>query len=102
MGIRGFDGVEQSSAFAQGVFRIEFTGPAGLHLTIVDLPGLILVPKEEQIEDDVQIDQGLIDLYLASPRTIILAVVQASNDIASRCITTADGGSYRAEIVAKA
>lgn len=86
MDIRGFDGVGQGPAFAQDVFRIEFTGPVGLHVAIVDLPGLISVPNEEQTEDDVQIVQDLVDSYLASPRTIILAVAQASNDIANQGI----------------
>ncbi len=86
MGIRGFNDVKEGPAFAEDVLRIEVLGPVGLHLTVVDLPGLISVANEEQTEDDVQIVQDLVDLYVANPRTIILAVVQAGNDIANQGI----------------
>ena len=86
MGIRGFGDVKEGPAFAENVLRIEVLGPVGLHLTVVDLPGLISVANEEQTEDDVQIVQGLADSYVANPRTIILAVVQAGNDIANQGI----------------
>ncbi|KAK5017525.1 hypothetical protein LTR16_000588 [Cryomyces antarcticus] len=58
----------------------------GLHLTVVDLPGLISVANEEQTENDVETVQNLVDTYITNPRTIILAVVQASNDIANQGI----------------
>ena len=58
----------------------------GLHLTVVDLPGLISVANDEQTEDDVRTVQDLVDSYVANPRTIILAVVQANNDIANQGI----------------
>lgn len=86
MGIRGFGDVKEGPAFAEDVLRIEVLGPVGLHLTVVDLPGLISVANEEQTEDDVQTVQGLVDSYVANPRTIILAVVQAGNDIANQGI----------------
>ncbi|KAL8838823.1 MAG: hypothetical protein Q9170_001978 [Blastenia crenularia] len=86
MGIRGFDKDQEGPAFAKDVLRIKVTGPVGLHLTVVDLPGLISVPNDEQTEGDVQTVQSMVDSYVANPRTIILAVVQASNDIANQGI----------------
>lgn len=86
MGLRGFEGAEKGPAFTQDVLRIEVTGPVGLHLTVVDLPGLISVANEEQTDDDVEIVQSMVDSYLTNPRTIILAVVQANNDIANQGI----------------
>ena len=86
MGIRGFKDVQKGPAFARDVLRIEVTGPVGLHLTVVDLPGLISVANDEQTEDDVRTVQDLVDSYVANSRTIILAVVQASNDIANQGI----------------
>jgi hypothetical protein len=62
------------------------TGAVGLHLSIVDLPGLIAVASEVQTEDDVATVQRMVDSYIEKPRTIILAVVQASNDIANQSI----------------
>ena len=86
MGIKGFKDVQGGPAFAQDVLRIEVTGPVGLHLTVVDLPGLISVANDEQTEVDVQTVQDLVDSYVANSRTIILAVVQANNDIANQGI----------------
>ncbi len=81
MGIRGFKDVQDGPAFTSDVLRIEVTGPVGLHLTVVDLPGLISVANDEQTEDDVRTVQELVDSYVANSRTIILAVIQANNDI---------------------
>lgn len=53
-------------------------GNTRLHLTIVDLPGLISVSENEH---DVQLVHDLVDTYLESSRTIILAVVPASSDV---------------------
>lgn len=86
MGIRGFEGSNGGPTFAKDVLRIEVSGPIGLHLTVVDLPGLIAVPNDEQDEEDVETVQELVDSYVANPRTIILAVVQAGNDIANQGI----------------
>jgi hypothetical protein len=45
-----------------------------------------LVPKEEQTEDDVDTVHHLVDRYPENSRTIILAVVQAGNDVANQSI----------------
>ncbi|KAI1375986.1 putative dynamin GTPase [Hypoxylon crocopeplum] len=86
MQIRGHGNSEATSSFAADVLRIEITAPTGLHLTIVDLPGLISVPNEVQTEDDVHIVRELVESYVSSSRTIILAVLQAPNDIANQSI----------------
>jgi len=77
---------DEGLAFSEDVLRIEVKGDTGLHLTIVDLPGLIAVANEEQTEEDVELVGRLVDSYLKSSRTIILAVVQANNDIANQGI----------------
>ncbi|KAL3418167.1 dynamin [Phlyctema vagabunda] len=79
-------GVSEGPAFAADVLRIEYEGNTGLHLTVVDLPGLISVANDEQTDEDVALVSNLVDNYLESSRTIILAVVQASNDIANQAI----------------
>ncbi|KAI9805818.1 MAG: hypothetical protein M1825_000432 [Sarcosagium campestre] len=86
MGIKGFGGRTEGPAFGNDVLRIEVLGQIGLRLTVVDLPGLIAVANEEQTEDDVRMVGQLVDKYLRNPRTIILAVVQATNDIANQGI----------------
>lgn len=85
MRIRGY-GVNEGPAFAADVLRIEVVGNTGLHLTVVDLPGLIAVENDEQTEEDIALVDTLVDAYLKSSRTIILAVVQANNDIANQSI----------------
>ncbi|KAF6817471.1 dynamin [Colletotrichum sojae] len=86
MGIRGFTDCADDPAFASDALRIEVTGPTGLQLSVVDLPGLISVANEEQSETDVDTVHSMVRGYLASSRTIILAVVQASNDVANQGI----------------
>jgi GTPase SAR1 family protein len=85
MGLRSVEN-PNGSAFALDALRIEVSGSTGLHLTIVDLPGLISVPNEEQSDEDVEMVHRLVESYLQSSRTIILAVVQAGNDIANQPI----------------
>ena len=53
MGVRGFGVSDVGTTFAQDVLRIKVMGQIGLHLTVVDLPGLIAVVNEQQTEDDV-------------------------------------------------
>ncbi|KAL2856524.1 P-loop containing nucleoside triphosphate hydrolase protein [Aspergillus pseudoustus] len=79
MGIRGHaTELVDAPAFAADVLRLELVGNTGLHLTIVDLPGLISVSENEE---DVQLVQALVDSYLENARSIILAVVPASSDV---------------------
>lgn len=85
MGLRGF-GRTQGAEFAADVLRIKISGPIRLNLTIIDLPGLISATNAEQGEDDVRMVHDLVDSYVQNPRAIILAVVQASNDIANQSI----------------
>ncbi|KAJ6141200.1 dynamin GTPase [Penicillium chermesinum] len=78
MGIRTSGDALGAPAFAADVLRLELVGNTGLHLTIVDLPGLISVSENER---DVQLVSDLVDSYLESSRTIVLAVVPASSDV---------------------
>jgi hypothetical protein len=75
MRIRGHDGLQDGPAFGADVLRIEVVGNTGLHLTVVDLPGLIAVTSDEQTDEDVELVASLVDNYLESSRTIILAVI---------------------------
>lgn len=86
MGIRGYGQNKAGPAFAEDVLRIKVTGPTGLHISIVDLPGLISVASEVQNQTDIATVHRMVDSYISKPRTIILAVVQASNDIANQSI----------------
>ncbi|KAI7225946.1 hypothetical protein KC330_g8984 [Hortaea werneckii] len=85
MGLRGF-GRTQRAEFAAGVLRITISGPTRLNLTVIDLHGLISATNAEQGKDDMRMVHELVDSYVQNPRAIILAVVQASNDIANQSI----------------
>ncbi|PHH63903.1 hypothetical protein CDD81_5351 [Ophiocordyceps australis] len=86
MKIRGYSDDAEGFAFAPDALRIEVSGPIGLHLSVVDLPGLISVSSEEQTEEDVEAVHDMVTTYLQSSRTIILTVLQAGNDIANQPI----------------
>ncbi|KAM0517737.1 hypothetical protein ACHAPE_004711 [Trichoderma viride] len=86
MKIRGYSDKNDGYAFATDALRIEVTGPIGLHISVVDLPGLISVANEEQTEEDVKAVHDMVTSYLQKSRTIILAVLQAGNDMANQPI----------------
>jgi len=86
MGIRGYSEFADDTAFASDALHIEISGPIGMHLSVVDLPGLISVPNEEQTDEDLQTVYDMVEDYIQSSRTVILAVLQASNDMANQGI----------------
>ncbi|KAH7303290.1 putative dynamin GTPase [Stachybotrys elegans] len=86
MKIRGYAENDSGHAFARDALRVEISGPVGLHLSVVDLPGLISVSNESQTEEDVEAVHDMVNRYLQNPRSIILAVLQASNDMANQGI----------------
>jgi hypothetical protein len=86
MGLRGFSNNDTGPSFSMDVLQIKVSNQSGLHLSIVDLPGLIAVASDVQTEADVETVQHMVTSYIEKPRTIILAVVQAGNDIANQSI----------------
>ncbi|KAH1700546.1 hypothetical protein KXX23_008294 [Aspergillus fumigatus] len=83
MGVQGMNGLADAPTFAADVLRLEIVGDTGLHLTLVDLPGLISVSEND---DDVQLVGDLVNSYLENSRSIILAVVPASSDVDTQSI----------------
>ncbi|KAI9767367.1 MAG: hypothetical protein M1840_005777 [Geoglossum simile] len=77
---------DTGSAFSKDVLRVEVSGPAKPHLTIVDLPGLIHSENKQQSANDVKLVSQLVLSYMENPRTIILAVFSAMNDIANQTV----------------
>lgn len=73
-------------AFSNDVLRVEFCGPSQPQLTLVDLPGLIHSEIKSQTAGDVKLVHSLVSQYLENPRSIILAVVSAKNDISNQII----------------
>lgn len=51
--------IKGTASFVEDILRIKVTGPTGLHLTLVDLPGLIHTASEQQTADDVRVVHSL-------------------------------------------
>jgi hypothetical protein len=82
MGISG----PSNSSFSKDILRIEITGPDRPHLTVVDLPGLIHTENKAQSSADVKLVSEMVESFMKSPLTIILAVVTAKNDYANQIV----------------
>jgi GTP-binding protein EngB required for normal cell division len=74
--------MEPERRFWSDWLRAELSGPNQPHLTLVDLPGIIQTETATGtlVGDKARIKQ-LVDERLREPRTIVLAVVNALNDI---------------------
>lgn len=73
--------------FYEDILRIELTGPGQPHLTMVDLPGLFRRGNKEQSDADVGIVRGMVERYMARPRSIILTVVSAKYEYVLQEVT---------------
>lgn len=72
--------------FAYDILRIEISGPKQDHLTLVDLPGLFHSSSKSQSDADKAAVFKLVGSYIERPRSVILAVVSAKNDIANQAV----------------
>ncbi|GFF82368.1 dynamin GTPase, putative [Aspergillus lentulus] len=83
VGVQGVNSLANTLNFAANVLHLEIIGDTGLHLTLVDLPGLISVSKNK---DNVQLVGDLMNLYLENSQSIILAIVPASSNMDTQSI----------------
>ncbi|KAI8935610.1 hypothetical protein NX059_008173 [Plenodomus lindquistii] len=70
--------------FSDDILKIELSGPDHHHLSVVDVPGLFHNPTKYQTEEDRAIIRKLIENYITDKRTIILAVMDARNNLANQ------------------
>ncbi|KAL4995133.1 P-loop containing nucleoside triphosphate hydrolase protein [Aspergillus recurvatus] len=70
--------------FSDDILKIELSGPEHNHLSVVDVPGLYHNATKYQTEDDKAIIKRLIKDYITDKRTIILAVMDARNNLANQ------------------
>lgn len=75
-------------AFSRDVLSVEIAGPGRPQLTFVDLPGLILSATKDQTDADVKLIHSLVGDYMNEKRTIMLAVISATDDYANQGILT--------------
>ncbi|KAL7946063.1 P-loop containing nucleoside triphosphate hydrolase protein [Trichoderma barbatum] len=70
--------------FSDDILRIEISGPDQHHLSVVDVPGLFHNPTKYQTREDLSVIRSLIETYTTDARTIILAVMDARNNLANQ------------------
>ncbi|KAH0431412.1 hypothetical protein CcaCcLH18_07146 [Colletotrichum camelliae] len=92
MGIRekavsGFG--DGTATFAEDTLKVEISGPTQNHLTVIDVPGIFRTATSGWTTDeDIVLVKNMVQGYMKSPRTIILAVVPCNVDIATQEILT--------------
>lgn len=74
------------NSFLEDTLCIDCASAVFPPLTLVDLPGLINVPNEGQDEHDVQTVKMMVQKYMDNPKSIILAIVNAANDMSDHTI----------------
>ncbi|KAM0250152.1 hypothetical protein ACHAP5_002469 [Fusarium lateritium] len=91
----GFDGNSEpngtsaGSAFSRDVLRVEISGPDEDHLTVIDVPGMFENETPGQTtKADIDLVKNMVRKYINESRTIILAVVPCTVDIANQKILT--------------
>ncbi|KAI1869416.1 hypothetical protein JX265_006506 [Neoarthrinium moseri] len=77
----------QGTNFFSDTLRVEISGPDQPHLTMVDLPGLFLASNMAQSYSDAEMAKKMVLSYMKKPRSIILAVVSASNEFVLQQVT---------------
>jgi GTPase SAR1 family protein len=85
MGIANTGGASDR-AFAKDTLSVHLEGPDQPHVTLVDIPGLISSRTKGVSDSDIAIVAEITERYISQPRTICLAVVQATNDVANQSI----------------
>ena len=69
--------------FSEDVIRIRLTAPESPDLTIIDLPGIVRTTTNGQETKVIDSVNSLIERYLKKKRTIILAVIPCTQDLAT-------------------
>ncbi|KAL8408221.1 hypothetical protein RB594_006858 [Gaeumannomyces avenae] len=88
MGIRSGDEPDTSlPSFSQDILRIEICGPNEDSFTIVDLPGIFETETPGVTEkSDIELVKSMVRRHISETRTIILAVVACTSDVATQGI----------------
>jgi GTPase SAR1 family protein len=73
-----------AKSFSFDKLRIEASGPAYPQLTLIDLPGLILMPNEGQTKQDVANAEKIVRSHMEYEQSIILAVMTAENELVTQ------------------
>lgn len=81
MGIK----LDGSKSFSDDVLKIELTGPQLEHFSVIDVPGIFRnKTKGKTSEKDIELVREMVQSYMESPRSIMLAVIAANVDVANQ------------------
>ena len=73
------------SIFSKDVLRLEISGPKEDHLSVIDVPGIFKrTTSRIATRSDIEIVAGMVHNYMRNPRSVILTIVPANVDIATR------------------
>ena len=76
---------DAADTFSDDVLKIEICGPKQQHLSVIDVPGIIHNPDAVMTTDSgMEAIRTMVKNYMKNPRSIILAVIPASGDIANQ------------------
>ncbi|KAL8945457.1 MAG: hypothetical protein Q9211_000022 [Gyalolechia sp. 1 TL-2023] len=84
MGI-GVSSLGTQKSFSDDVLKIEVSGPDQQHLSVVDVPGIFRkVTEGVTTQLDITNVRAMVERYMENSRSVILAVIAASVDIANQ------------------
>jgi len=72
--------------FSKDILRVEIARPGVYPLTLVDLPGIFHSATADQDLEGKKVVDQLIESYMKQPKSIILAVVAANNQLANQMV----------------
>ncbi|KAI7241121.1 hypothetical protein KC330_g839 [Hortaea werneckii] len=75
------------TSLLRDVLRIDIQGPDCSPLTILDIPGLIQATSKTAKKEDMLISHELVKMYISDERTLILAIISATNDLVNQNVT---------------
>jgi hypothetical protein len=79
------DDGSRKPTFSNDVLRLEISGPEQEHLSVIDVPGIFKSTTEGvTIKADIQLVRNMVKGYMDNPRSVMLAVVPASIDLATQ------------------
>lgn len=77
------DGIPKPT-FSNDVLLLEISGPEQEHLSVIDVPGIFKSTTEGvTTKADIQLVRNMVKGYMDNPRSVMLAVVPASIDLAT-------------------
>ncbi|OAL71357.1 hypothetical protein A7D00_4258 [Trichophyton violaceum] len=79
-------GLTREGSYSEDVLHLEISGPTLPNLTVVDLPGLMYLPRDNQTTADIAVAKSLTLTYLQNPRSIILAVISAERQLSEQMV----------------